>query len=213
MCCFVFWLVLFLSVLFFGMSGYLHTTTQRGKSRPCMVSSPNVTWISGVPHMFIFVRSLFPNVGWHDRMSYSDDCSKRVLGSDQRCSRKPTYHEACKPKKKPVPVTTSRPGFLSDLVMVACVWTGARSQTLRTFILICEAVLLAVPPMIIFVRSLFPNVGWHARVSYSDDYSKHVLGSDQHCCRKPTYYESCRREKNVFLLQPAAPVFSQVLSW
>ena len=99
MCCFVFWLVLFLSVLFFGMSGYLHTTTQRGKPRPCMVSSPNVTWISGVPHMFIFVRSLFPNVGWHDRMSYSDDCSKRVLGSDQRCSRKPTYHEACKPKK------------------------------------------------------------------------------------------------------------------
>ena len=70
-----------------------------------------------------------------------------------------------------------------------------------------------VPHMFIFVRSLFPNVGWPDRVSYSDDYSKRVLGSDQHCCRKPTYYEPCKREKNVFLLQPAAPVFSQVLSW
>ena len=90
--------------------------------------------------------------------------------------------------------------------MVACFWRGARSQTLRTFISICEAVPLAVPPMFIFVRSLFPNVGWHARVSYSDDYSKRVLGSDQHCCRKPTYYEPCKRERNVFLLQPAARV-------
>ena len=69
MCCFGFWLVLFLCVLFSGMSRYLHTTTQRAKSRPCMVSSLNVTWISGVPHMFIFVRSLFPNVGWHDRVT------------------------------------------------------------------------------------------------------------------------------------------------
>ena len=59
--------------------------------------------------------------------------------------------------------------------MVACFWRGARSQTPRTFILICEAVLLAVPPMFIFVRSLFPNVGWHDRVSYSDDYSKRML--------------------------------------
>ena len=99
MCCFGFWLVLVLCVLFSGMSGYVHTTTQRAKSRPCMVSSLNVTSISGVPHMFIFVRSLFPNVGWHDRVSYSDDCSKRVLGSDQRYCRKPTYYEACKPKK------------------------------------------------------------------------------------------------------------------
>ena len=117
MCSFGFWLILVLCVLFSGMSGYLHTTTRRAKSRLCMVSSLNVTWISGVPHMFIFVRSLFPNVGLPDR------------------------------------------------------------------------------------------------VSYSDDYSKRVLGSDQHCCRKPTYYEPCKREKNVFLLQPAAPGFSQVLSW
>ena len=43
-------------------------------------------------------------------------------------------------------------------------------------------------------------------MSYSDDYSKRMLGSDQHCCRKPTYYEPCKREKNVFLLQPAARV-------
>ena len=60
--------------------------------------------------------------------------------------------------------------------------------------------------MFIVVRSLFPNVGWHARLSYSDDYSKRVLGSDQHCCRKPTYYEPCKRKRNVFLLQPAARV-------
>ena len=33
-----------------------------------------------------------------------------------------------------------------------------------------------------------------------------MLGSDQHCCRKPTSYEPCKREKNVFLLQPAARV-------
>ena len=109
--------------------------------------------------------------------------------------------------RKRVPVTTSCPGFLSDLVMVARFRTGARSRTPRAFILICEAVLLAVPPMFILVRSLFPNVGWHDRVSYSDDYSKRMLGSDQHCCRKPTYYEPCKREKNVFLLQPAARVF------
>ena len=67
--------------------------------------------------------------------------------------------------------------------------------------------------MFIFVRSLFPNVGWPDRVSYSDDYSKRVLGSDQHCCRKTTYSEPRKREKNAFLLQPADPVFSQVLSW
>ena len=84
--------------------------------------------------------------------------------------------------------------------------TGARSRTPRAFILICEAVLSAVPPLFIFVRSLFPNVGWHDRVSYSHDYSKRMLGSDQHCCRKPTYYEPCKREKNLFLLQPAARV-------
>ena len=98
------------------------------------------------------------------------------------------------------------PGFLSDLVMVERFRTGARLRTPRAFILICEAVLSAVPPLFIFVRSLFPNVGWHNRVSYSDDYSKRMLGSDQHCCRKPTYYEPCKREKNVFLLQPAARV-------
>ena len=42
--------------------------------------------------------------------------------------------------KKRVPVTTSCPGFLSDLVMVERFRTGARSWTPRTFILICEAV-------------------------------------------------------------------------
>ena len=99
MCSFGFWLILVLCVLFSGMSGYLHTTTQRAKSRLCMVSSLNVTWISGVPHMFIFVRSLFPNVGWHDRVSYADDYSKRVLGSDQHCCREPTYYEPCKREK------------------------------------------------------------------------------------------------------------------
>ena len=67
--------------------------------------------------------------------------------------------------------------------------------------------------MSICVRSLFRNVGWHDRVSYSYDYKKRALGSDQRCCRKPTYYEPCKREKNGFLLQPGASVFSQVLSW
>ena len=81
------------------MPGYLHITAQRAKSRPCMVSSLNVTWISGAPHMSIFVRSLFPNVGWQDRVSYSDDYSKRMLGSDQHCCRKPTYYEPCKREK------------------------------------------------------------------------------------------------------------------
>ena len=61
--------------------------------------------------------------------------------------------------------------------------------------------------MFIFVRSLVPSFGWHDEVWYADDYSKRVLGSEQHCCRKPTYYESCKRDKNVFLLQPAAPGF------
>ena len=49
------------------MSGYLHITAPRAHSRPCMVSSLNVTWSSGATHMSIFVRSLFPTVGWHDR--------------------------------------------------------------------------------------------------------------------------------------------------
>ena len=151
-----------------------------------MVSSLNVTWISGVPHMFIFVRSLVPNVGWHDRVSYADEYSKRVLGSDQHCCRKPTYYESCKRDKNMFLLQPAAPGFLSDLVMVERFRTGARLRTPRAFILICEAVLSAVPPVFIFVRSLFPNVGWHNRVSYSDDYSKRVLGSDQHCCRKPT---------------------------
>ena len=81
------------------MSGYLHITAQRAKSRPCMVSSLNVTWISGAAHMSIFVRSVVPNVGWHDRVYYSYDYKKRVLGSDQRCCRKPTYYEPCKREK------------------------------------------------------------------------------------------------------------------
>ena len=67
--------------------------------------------------------------------------------------------------------------------------------------------------MFIFVRSLVAKIAWPDRVSYSDDYSKRVLGSDQHCCRMPTYSEPCKLEKKGFLLQPAAPVFSQVLSW
>ena len=90
--------------------------------------------------MFIFVRSLFPNVGWPDRVSYSDDYRKRVLGSDQHCCRKPTYSEPRKREKK-----ASCYNQLTRFSLRSChgsmLLEGCKVTTPGAFILICEAVL------------------------------------------------------------------------